>query len=106
MLFREVNEQRFDRAAEDAFEEAFAFGMDAIFLREERRVEVEIFVFLDGERLFFLEPAEEGFDGVGVPLLVFECLDDVVGWLGGFGPEDFHHFPFGFGNGGDVRHWN
>ena len=102
-IFGEVDEERADVAAEEAFEKGLAFGADAIGFLERRRIEEKIFIFLDGEGFLFDKTVKESFDGVGVPgFLIFDGFDDVVGGLGMLFPENAHDFPFGGGDGGGV----
>ena len=101
-----VNEERSDRAVEKAVEEIIAFCLDAGFLGDERKIEEEVFVFPCAEGFFAGEAGEQGFNGVGVPIFFLgEGLDDVVSGLRGFVPEQFHDFPFGFGDGGSAWHF-
>jgi len=101
-----MDEERSDSAIEEAVEEVIAFGLDAGFLGDERKIEEKVFVFARAEGFFAGEAGEQGFNRVGVPVFFLgESLDDVVGGLRRFIPEQLHDFPFGFGDGGSARHF-
>ncbi len=104
LLLGKVDEQGLYRTGKETVEKTCAFHLNAILLGHERPVEVEVLVLIRGQSTFFNEARQKRFDGVLVPLLGGEKLDDIKGGQGRFLPEDLHDFPFGFGDGRTVFH--
>ena len=104
LLLGKVDEQGLYGTGKEAVEKTFAFHLNAILLSHERPVEVEVLVLVRGKGTFFNEARQKRFDGVLVPLLGGQKLDDIEGGQGRFLPEDLHDFPFGFGDGWSIVH--